>query len=77
MTQTLPQELGNSDHEAVLFSVNQQARVNYTAPRKLYQFRKADMNKLVNRCDDFCQEYAGTVAPIMCSRQLAHAYGWS
>ena len=48
---------GISDHEAVTFTINQQARVNYKPPRKIYQFRKADMSKLIERCDDFCQEY--------------------
>ena len=49
---------GISDHEAVAFTINQQARVNYKPPRKIYQFRKADMSKLIERCDDFRQEYA-------------------
>ena len=49
---------GISDHEAVAFTINQQARVNYKPLRKIYQFRKADMSKQIERCDDFCQEYA-------------------
>ena len=36
---------GISDHEAITVTVNQSARVNRKPPRKVYQYKKADMNQ--------------------------------
>ena len=46
-----------SDHDAIRVTVNQNARVNRKPPRKVYQFKKADMNQVRDKCKQLCEYY--------------------
>ncbi len=48
---------GISDHDAITVTVNQNARVNRKPPRKVYQFKKADMNQVRDKCKQLCEYY--------------------
>ena len=48
---------GICDHGAITVTVNQNARVNHKPPRKVYQFKKADMNQVRDKCKQFCEYY--------------------
>ena len=48
---------GISDHDAITVSVNQNTRVNRKPPRKVYQFKKAYMNQVRDKCKQFCEYY--------------------
>ncbi len=48
---------GISDHDAITVTVNQNAHVNRKPPRKVYQFKKADMNQVRDKCKQFCEYY--------------------
>ena len=52
---------GISDHDAITVTVNQNARVNRKPPRKVYQFKKADMNQVRDKCKQFCEYYTSQV----------------